>query len=64
MTSHLFEKFKFEAGKIFNNQDLMFRSLEMLKQIIMAKLSLFDTHRQGTMERKTRYEVQELLVAE
>ncbi len=39
----------------------------MLKQVNhqVAKLSLFDTYdRQGTMERKTRYEGQELLVAE
>ncbi len=49
-----------------NNQDLMFQSRNVEARIIKWQLSLFDTYdRQGAMmERKTRYEVQELLVAE
>ncbi len=58
------EKFKFE-GKSLNNQDLM-SSLEMLKQVNHHGSYRYLTHTtdKAMMERKTRHEVQELLVAE
>lgn len=60
------EKFKFEAGKSLNNQDLMFqsRNVEASKSSSGSYRYLTHTTDKAMMERKTRYEVQELLVAE
>jgi adenylate kinase family enzyme len=60
------EKFKFEAGKSLNNQDLMFqsRNVEASKSSSGSYRYLTHTTDKAMMERKTRYEVQELIVAE
>lgn len=60
------EKFKFPVGKSLNNQDLMFqsRNVEASKSASGSYRYLTHTTDKAMMERKTRYEVQELLVAE
>ena len=60
------EKFKFEAGKSLNNQDLMFqsRNVEASKSSSGSYRYLTHTTDKAMIERKTRYEVQELIVAE
>ncbi len=61
MTIHILKKFKFEAGKSLNNQDLMFQSRN-IEQVNHQKwqLSLFDTYdRQTMMEEDQDTEVQE-----
>lgn len=60
------EKFKFPVGKSLNNQELMFqsRNVEASKSASGSYRYLTHTTDKAMMERKTRYEVQELLVAE
>ena len=60
------EKLKFPVGKSLNNQDLMFQSRNVEKSKSESGTYRYLTHTtdKAMMERKTRYEVQELLVAE
>ncbi len=60
------EKSKFEVGKSLNNQDLMFqsRNVEASKSSSGKVRYLTHTTDKAMMERKTRYEVQALFVAE
>lgn len=60
------EKFKFPVGKSLNNQDLMFqsRNVEVSKSSSGSYRYLTHTTDKAMMERKTRYEVQELFVVE
>ncbi len=59
MTITSLEKFKLEAGKSLNNQDLMFQSLKMLKQVNhQVETSYLITYDDKSNDgRKTRYEV-------
>jgi hypothetical protein len=60
------EKLKFPVGKSLNNQEMMFqsRNVEISKSESGSYRYLTHTTDKAMMERKTRYEVQELLVAE
>lgn len=60
------EKLKFPVGQSLNNQEMMFqsRNVEVSRSESGSYRYLTHTTDKAMMERKTRYEVQELLVAE